>query len=457
MATATDDRPAEMTVAAESLAELPPGLAMMKLENDNIQALAMARPRNFDAIKANVAAQMKAFPQIAETAIYSKPVGKVLEITCRCGHKFEVAHRKGGGRGDDRGQKAEECPKCLGTERAATSLPKQRFARNLSIRAAELLAEAYGYNRVRIDVTPVDEDTVKVEATFTDYQGGRIWQDGGIVSKWTTNRWGKTERIPDDRFYNLVVKAEGSRRCREVITRSINAGLKAWFWAEVDKTLAATLTPEAVNKIIAGFARKKVSKQMIEDLLGRSADAWTEDDRMLLKGIWQAIEDGETTVDEAFSIEPAAGAAPAGNGAAAGSTPPTGGTVSASDLTNPVKAPDPAPETGRQQAAAAPAGSQAAPDGKPAEGQPGASGETKPAAAETKPGGGETAKAPAAPADPLADAEAKLLLAQREPDIKAVLDSLEGVRLEGHEEERLTEMCEAARERFNRPARGRRR
>lgn len=245
-----------------AIANMPSDLAILRLENETIQSLAAARPRNHLTIKADIAAQLEAYPSFAKAAIYAKPCGKDPETG------------------------------------------RQKIARGLSIRAAEALAEAYGFCRIRTDVTPLDEDTVKVEATFTDYQKGRIWQDGGIVSKWYRggkNQGYKMVKHADDRFYGVVVKAELSRRVREVITRSVPPGLRAELFEMAEKQLAKLLDDGAVGKIVAKFGQKGVTLAQLETHIGRTkGSGWTEEDRLDLLGLWNAIEDGETTINEAF-------------------------------------------------------------------------------------------------------------------------------------------------------------
>lgn len=235
-----------------------PEVIQMRMENEIMISECRARPRDFEAIKAELLENLQAFPALAQEAIYVKPVGK----------------------GDD-GQ--------------------MKYAEGLSIRAAEVLAEAYGYNRVRADVTPIDDDKVKIDATFSDFQKSRIWQDGGILSKWYKSSGGGMKKVPDDRFYSVVVKAESSRRVREVILRSINSGLKAWFEAECRKLNDKSLTPDEIKSIIGHFRDKGVSLEQLSAFIGREPDmGWTSNDKQMLLGIWNAIKTGETTVQEAF-------------------------------------------------------------------------------------------------------------------------------------------------------------
>ena len=250
------DNPLEKQTS--NIAKLPANLAVLQMENDNIVALAAAHPRDHKAILEDIESQLTAYPSFAKAAVYTKPVGK------------------------DR------------------NTGQMKYARGLSIRAAEAIAEAYGYCRIRTDVTPIDDDTVKVMASFTDYQRGRVWEDSGIVSKWYTNYQKQQVKIPDDRFYNVIVKAEVSKRVREVITRSVPPGLRSELMLMADRRAATLLTDDAVKSIIDSFEGIKVSLTMLEGVLGKTYKHWTSNNRIHLIGIWTAIQDGETTVTEAF-------------------------------------------------------------------------------------------------------------------------------------------------------------
>ena len=258
--------PLEATISATEQAILDrPELLAMRMENETIMAECRVRPRNLPRIRAELTELLDAFPELADDAIYEKPVGK---------------------------------------ERGSSQM---KFARGLSIRAAEAIAECYGYCRVRSSVTPLDAKRVTVEASFTDFQRGRIWQDSGIVSREYKTAQGGTGLIPEDRFYGVIVKAEASRRVREVVLRSVNPALKAWFEAECEKRLAAILTDDVVAKTVKAFAGIGVTAEQLEGFVGRPMSmAWTSADRIRLQGLWNAIKDGETTVAQAFAIEPAA-------------------------------------------------------------------------------------------------------------------------------------------------------
>lgn len=275
--------------ATQQQQQLTPELLAMKMENESILAECRVRPRNFDQIKKDLTDNLDAFPELSDNSIYEKPVGS-----------------------DEGG--------------------KEKYARGLSIRAAETLAEAYGFNRVRVDVTELGEDKVKVEATFTDFQRGRIWQDAGIVSKYYKARGGAMRKHADDRFYGLVVKAEASRRVREVILRCVNGGLKAWFEAECERRLGTLLDEDKLKTIVDQFATRNVTKEQLEKFIGRPQSmGWTVDDRKRLAGVWTAIRDGEAKIDDYFGASEPESTPP---GANANGTAPKGNGAKPSDFSN---------------------------------------------------------------------------------------------------------------------------
>ena len=308
----------DQAIAQTNELERRTDLALLKIENESICAQAEARPRNHKRILADIREQIEAYPSFAQAVVYIKPVGK------------------------DR----------------ATG--KMQYARGLSIRAAEAIAEAYGYNRIRSEVSPVDKDTVKVEATFTDYQKGRIWQDAGLVSRFYTSSGGKTVRHNEDRFLNIVVKAEVSRRIREVILRSVPPGLRSELQELAEKETAKLLTDDAIAKIVEFFREKGIGLEQLERRIGRTLKAgWTVEDRQLLGGLWNAIESGETTVGEAFGDLRPTEEKPAAAAAAPSSKPSQQAGATADDLAKPKLASGPK-EAAKQEQPAAESGEETA-------------------------------------------------------------------------------------------------
>lgn len=250
----------EEQTPVDAIAKLPPELAIIKMENESIMALAAAHPRNHEKVLADIKDQLRTYKTFAKDAMYCKNVGKDAS-----GHT--------------------------------------KFARGLSIRAAEAIAAAYGYNRVRVEHIPIpnNPEAIKVEATFVDYQTGRIWQKASIVSKWYKSRGEGMVRHNEDRFFSVVVEAAASKLIRECIIRTVPPGLRSELEAEVNAQLDQFLDDGTVEKIVAQFSTKNVTPAMLESVLGKKLDSLDKADRTKLLGIWNGIDQGETTVADVFN------------------------------------------------------------------------------------------------------------------------------------------------------------
>lgn len=272
-------RPAEPD-AIDALARLPREIAAIKLENDNIVSLALAHPRNHEAIKADIVAQLKAYPSFAREAMYAKPVGR-LETCPACGAKTRYK---------------DKCPQCK------APVP-QKIARGLSIRAAEAVAASFKYNAMRDSVTDLDADRVRLDVCFMDYQDGRKSEASAILSKTFLTSEGEIRRIADDRFYNVVCRARLAILKRGCILFVVPPGLRHELEEAADRELDAFLDDDTTKKVVAQFSQKQVSPEMIERFLAKPMARWTKEDRKILLGAWAALNSGESTVADLFESD----------------------------------------------------------------------------------------------------------------------------------------------------------
>ena len=285
----------EMDMAqAQAIASLPPDMALMRMENEHIMAVAQAKPRDYGKIKAELFSMIDNFPESAEDAIYNKPVGTVFVVFCKCGHRYEVPAKWDKA---NRGYKIQEqspCPRCGNWQPKQQPVQTKKFARGLSIRSAENVRVAFGFNRVSTTLTPLDDGNLyKITGTFADYTNGNVTIDEQIVTPFFTSYDKQKTRIPDDRFFNTILKAEKSKVIREVVLRSVPGTLKAAYEDHCEKTISGLLTDGKIQEIVEKFAGIGVSQDMIEVLLGRPRQlGWTKEDRKQLLGIWNALKDG---------------------------------------------------------------------------------------------------------------------------------------------------------------------
>lgn len=250
------NRQAEMQ--AMVLAKLPRELAMVKIENDQLMSASLAHPRDLQAVVDNVLDQVRRFPAFARKVIYCKPVGK---------------DRDSG---------------------------KEKYAKGLSIRAAEALAEALGFNRIATDVTVQPDGCAKITVSFTDIRQGRVWTDSAIVPRSYKNYKGVVIAHQEDRYWNVVVAAQKSRCIREAVLRSVPPALREELYEAAEKAVGEFLTPEQTAKLLAAWASKGITEAMIVARLEKPVAAFTGEDRVTLQGMWQAMQDGEVTLDECF-------------------------------------------------------------------------------------------------------------------------------------------------------------
>lgn len=273
----------------DQIARLPAGLAAIAIQNDQLMGMAVSRPRDFGEIRARLEEELKIFPAQAENLIYAKPVGKLPDVCLDCGEEMFPRKDK---------KLWSSCIKCKSKRIQPGG---QKIARGLSVRAAESLAEVYGFNRITTEIEPQGSDinSAKVKATFTDLQACRVWEATTVVSRQYTDRNGGTQWTPIDRFLGVTAQASASKCVREVVVRSLNASLKAWFFDLVDKTIAGTLTDDRVKKLVASFHSKGVELKHLESILGHPlAMGISIEERKTLAGIWNTLESGEMSVRE---------------------------------------------------------------------------------------------------------------------------------------------------------------
>lgn len=231
---------------------------LVKMQSEQIASMAQVRPRNNRQVIADLLEQVELSPAFASECVYAKPVGK-----------------------NERGE--------------------MQYARGLSIRAAEAIASSWGYNSIEQSVEALDDDSVKIAVVFFDYQTGRRWSDAVIVSKFYRDRSGKMTRHSEDRFHNIIIKAEKSKLLREVIIRSVNPAIRMELQSKAESVIAKMLSDDTVEKIVQSFSGIGVGLAQLENLLGKPMKSgWTVDDRMILHQVFTAIREGETTVAEAF-------------------------------------------------------------------------------------------------------------------------------------------------------------
>lgn len=274
---------------------LPADLMLIKMENESIMSLARTKPRNNAAIVKELVALIDAYPQAADDAIYSKPVGTVIKCTCgACGRIYEVAKVY------DRGDWQTTCDKCE-SPNIVNQQRVKKFAEGLSVRAAESIRSIYGFTRLETRTTIDAQGMATLTGIFVDYAAGNVTMDSRVVSPYYKQaKTGQMQRTPEDRFLGVVVKAEKSKLRRDIILDSVPNIVKAAFRDHCEKRLEALVDKdEAQTKIVPAFQQYGLTLADLEKIIGTTlAMGWTLAHKMHLKKIITALRNEETTVRE---------------------------------------------------------------------------------------------------------------------------------------------------------------
>ncbi len=290
----TYDVPAQVNMANQ----LPPNMVLLKMENETMMAAAAVRPRSPVKIVAQLREMIEAFPQSADDAIYSKPVGKIKRVTCGdCKAVYEVTANKS--------LQYVQCSKC-GSKNGQKSDGREvmKFAEGLSIRAAESIRSIFGYTRLATTTEILDNGSARITGIFVDYAAGNITSDERIVSNYFTTYTKEKVLISEDRFLSLNVKAEKSKLRRDIILDSVPNEVKAAFVDACEKKLAGMVTPEIVKtSILPWFAERGISQEHLERMIGRPLTmGWTEQDRLQIKKVASALKNDEISVAELIRV-----------------------------------------------------------------------------------------------------------------------------------------------------------
>jgi len=239
------------------------GGALIKLENQTQMQISLQRPRSEKAILADALQELDLYPSAAAGAIYNKPVGK-----------------------DDNG--------------------KQIYAQGLSIRAAESLASRWCNSAYGAEILAEEKDSILIGAVFLDMEKNTRHSVSRRVSKSYRARSGSMVPLVGDRL-DMAVNANISKVLREVILRSLPAGLKTEYINKALEIIGKT-SPDAIKKaipkIVAYFKKHEVGKEIIEKFLGKKMEEMNGDDYAELQGIYNAVENGDIKAKEAFEVEP---------------------------------------------------------------------------------------------------------------------------------------------------------
>jgi hypothetical protein len=232
------------------------GGTLVKLENNVQMAVAVQQPRDEAVILRDALHELDLYPSMAKEAIYNKPVGR-----------------------DDSGQ--------------------QKYAEGLSIRAAESLANRWNNSSYGVEIVGEDDDSATIAAVFLDLEKNTRHVAMQRVSKFFKTRMGQIQRIAPDRF-DLVLKANSSKNLREIILRSLPAGLKKEYETKARVILKKEPIAAQRTAMLERLADAGISEADLEAWKKKPVKDWRREEILEALGILNAIRDGETTREAVF-------------------------------------------------------------------------------------------------------------------------------------------------------------
>lgn len=251
------------------------GVTVMRAENENLQAMAIQRPRDVAKLAKSAIEELRAFPQFAAKMYYSIPY-------------------------KDRSSGQE----------------KEVFVEGPSIKAANALARAWGNNTSGFRVVGTDEERVLIQGIFLDQETGMRRTSEISVSRKARKRDGSYYLLPPDRL-NMAIQAGGSKAVRNAILNALPIGLVESYFQDAKRLAArggkvevvenketdnANIVAE-IKKSLESLEKRGVERAEVEAYLSRNPQFETEEQVSAhLVGLLTAIEDGAITVEAAFSV-----------------------------------------------------------------------------------------------------------------------------------------------------------
>lgn len=176
-----------------------------------------------------------------------------------------------------------------------------------SIRLAEAIAKNWGnidYGVIELDKK--DGNSEMMAYAWDLETNTRVTKIFTVEHTRDTRKKGKI-RLTDDRDIYEATANFGARRMRACILGVIPGDVVDMAVAECKKTLSAgggRPMQERIGQMLQVFKTEfGVTKEQIEEYVGRPAGVYGNDEIILLQGVYKAIKDGQATVESYFPKE----------------------------------------------------------------------------------------------------------------------------------------------------------
>lgn len=171
-----------------------------------------------------------------------------------------------------------------------------------SIKLAMSIAREWG-NCSTYAVTEADE------GTHWRFAGHFVDLERGFVSTRTYRQRkpiGGMGRMDADRTEDISYQVGQSKAIRNAVVNGIPEGLIAQAIQHAKtltgKRLTSGGTAKSIERTVAAFARMGITQAQLEARLGVPAAKWEAEQFGELRGVWNAIEEGQTTAADEFAV-----------------------------------------------------------------------------------------------------------------------------------------------------------
>jgi hypothetical protein len=250
------------------------GLTISRIENESQQVMAIQKPRDEQKVSEGMLAELEAIPEFASKAYYSIPY-----------------------KNEDGGTTFVEGP---------------------SIKLSMAIARRWGNCANGARVIDDNDERILVEGVFIDYETNMRTLRQVSVSKTVWSKNTKSYfRIKPDRL-NMAIQAGMSKAVRNAILASLPISIIELCFQKAKKLAIGTkvVTPKGGAPVVTGpssteikakillaakaFIGMGVDKKLVDAYIENSSQETDEDLLAHLRGLYNAIKDGQTTADAVF-------------------------------------------------------------------------------------------------------------------------------------------------------------
>lgn len=262
--------PVENAATPPLVESMERGFLIMKAENDALAAMAARRPRDEEKVLERAVRELELAPEYAEEAFYVRPVGK-----------------------DHNG------------------VPK--YAEDVSYAGACGLQRIWGNSSSSARMVEKTDNEARVEGVFVDFESGARYSREQVISRFYRKKGSRDMDRMDDERFAMAIGATGSKVMRNVILAGMPNYVKRAFFDAAKRIVAQQDGKKGgdikgrIAKMIASFKTLGASDEMLSKFIGKSVWEASPDDLVQLRGVFNAIKDGEATVQGTFTDENAAG------------------------------------------------------------------------------------------------------------------------------------------------------